>query len=272
MASNFVTRLAAVALVVSVAAPLAAQQTGDELRAKYLINVPQIQMASQPFFRGAPGTSSGSPMGFGPNWRDAFVGGGYQQVRGGGKSDGSISGGFGLGNSTDAIGLEVVVTSLSTFRSGFGDRTAFSFKAHRMLSGSAAIGVGVENAFIAGGGKTDGASSVYIAASKVIPLAGAGGMFKALTVSGGVGNGRFRFQKDVAKDNKTVNAFGSAGLLIVDQISAIADWTGQDLTLGASIVPFKKFPMIITPALADVTGTASNKVRFILGAGVGMKF
>jgi hypothetical protein len=141
-----------------------------------------------------------------------------------------------------------------------------------MVSSNAAIGVGVENAFIAGGGKTDGASSIYIAASKVIPLTGSNGYFKALTLNGGIGNGRFRFQKDVTKDNKTVNAFGSAGLLISDQVSAIADWTGQDLTLGASIVPFKQFPMIITPALADVTGTASNKIRFILGAGVGMHF
>ena len=284
MACTLVPRMVAVALVVAAAAPLAAQQTAEQLRAKFTISVPQqqIEMSSQPFFRGAPGTSSGSPMGFGPNWRDAFVGGGYQQVRGirrpdgsvtgGGNSDGSVSGGFGLGNSHDAIGLEVIVTSLSTFRSGFGNVTAFSFKAHHMVSGSAAIAVGVENAFVVGGYKTDGTSSVYVVASKVIGLSSSNGYFKALTVSGGIGNGRFRFQKDVTKDQKTVNAFGSAGLLIVDQLSAIADWTGQDLTLGASIVPFKKFPFILTPALADVTGTASDKMRFIMGAGIGIRF
>lgn len=274
MASNLVKRIAVLAVAIAAAAPLAAQQTAEELHAKFMIPVPQqqIEMASQPFFRGAPGTSSGSPMAFGPSWRDAFVGGGIQQTRGHGNTDGSVSGGFGLGNAHDAIGLEVIVTSLSTFRSAFGDKTAFSFKAHRMVSGSAAIAVGVENAFVAGGYKTDGTSSVYVVASKVIGLSSSNGYFKALTVSGGIGNGRFRFQKDVLNDKKTVNAFGSAGLLIVDQLSAIADWTGQDLTLGASIVPFKKFPFILTPALADVTGTASDKVRFIMGAGIGIRF
>lgn len=284
MACALVPRIAALALAVSAAAPLAAQQTADQLRAKFMIKVPQqqLEMASQPFFRGAPGTSSGSPMGFGPSWRDAFVGGGYQQVRGirrpdgsvtrGGKPDGSVSGGLGLGNSRDAIGLEVIVSSLSTFRSGFGNVTAFSFKAHHMVSGSAAIAVGVENAFVVGGYKTDGTSSVYVVASKVIGLSSGNSYLKALTVSGGIGNGRFRFQKDVRIDRKTVNAFGSAGLLIVDQLSAIADWTGQDLTLGASIVPFKKFPVILTPAFADVTGAANDEVRFIMGAGIGIRF
>ena len=150
--------------------------------------------------------------------------------------------------------------------------TAFSFKAHRALPGNAAIAVGVENAFIAGGGTTDGAVTTYVAASKVAVLPGSGNLFRAITFSAGLGNGRFRFEDDFNANKQTVNAFGSAALLVHPQFSAIADWSGQDLALAASIVPIKAFPIILTPALVDITGTAGNGARFTLGAGIGMRF
>jgi len=282
MASNFVKHLATVALVAFAAAPLAAQElpsdpsklSDAELRKALMIDPLVTGTVSQPFFRGAPGTSSGSPSGFGAGWRDGFVGGGYQQVRGGGQADGSIAGGFGLGNAKDAVGLEVVVASLSTFRSGLFDRTAFSFKAHHMVSSSASIAIGVENAFIAGGGETDGASSVFAVASKQMNLGEGAGFLagKSLTMSGGVGNGRFRFEKDALADKKTINFFGSVGVQVHEKASVFADWGGQDLTLGLSFVPIKEFPIILTPAIADVTGRNGNDPRFTMGFGIGMRF
>lgn len=277
---------ACVAACVGVASVAGAQDV-DALRAKFHVNVPDISGVIAPggFFRGAPGTNSGSPLAFGPGWGDAFVGGGYQNAQRGiknpvthaftpnGVEDGSISGGFGLGDPKDAVGLEVVVTSLSPFRSGLGSRTAFSFKAHRMIDNTSAVAIGVENAFVAGSGKTDGTASVYAVASKVfLPPEEWAGLFKALTLSGGVGNGRFRFLNDVIADKSTVNVFGAASLMFIDQLSAIADWTGQDLNVGVSIVPFKAFPVVFTPAIADVTQTATSKARFILGVGIGMHF
>ena len=278
----------AAALMVQAREVVAQQQpTLEELRKKWMVAVPDAQVVSQAqqsFWRGAPGTSSGSPLAFGPNFRDAYIGGGYQantravknqrtgRYGAAGGSDGSISAGFGLGNAQEAVGLEVTLTSLSTFRSGIGDRTAFSFKAHRALPGNAAIAVGVENAFIAGGGETDGAVTTYVAASKVAVLQGSGNFFRAVTFSAGLGNGRFRYEEDFLADKQTVNTFGSVGVLVHPQFSAIADWSGQDLALAASIVPLKAFPIILTPALVDVVGTAGNGARFTLGAGIGMRF
>lgn len=289
MIPEFVKRVACLALVLAVAAPVFAQQkrftleevlkmspeqratlTEAQLRDAMSVGLEKKSSLSQPFFRGAPGTSSGSPSAFGAVWRDAFIGGGVQQARGGGDTDGSIAGGFGLGNAKDAVGLEVVVVSLSTFRSGLFDRTAFSFKAHHMVSSSAAIAVGVENAVIAGGGKTDGFQSVFAAASKVLwPKSGP---ISQWTLSGGVGNGRFRFEKDALKDQKTINFFGSVGAQFHPQASVIADWSGQDLAVGLSVVPIKQFPVIITPAIADLTGQNGNDPRFTLGFGLGIRF
>jgi len=109
MAFRFVGRFATLALVAAFAGPLSAQEltlkdlakmTPGQLKAvppeqlKKLLTFAPIQAgglpSSQPFFRGAPGTSSGSPSGFGAAWRDGFVGGGYQKGRGGNDYDGSM--------------------------------------------------------------------------------------------------------------------------------------------------------------------------------------
>ncbi|HEY3287977.1 MAG TPA: hypothetical protein VGJ96_12745 [Gemmatimonadaceae bacterium] len=297
MAFNFVKRLAGLALVAVCVSPLTAQQvtlqdlakmTPEQLKTvppetlKQLLTFGAIQTAglpaSQPFFRGAPGTSSGSPSGFGAAWRDGFVGGGFQQVR---KpwgqrstaptpdSDGSMAFGFGLGNAKEAVGLEVVVASLGTFRSGLYERTAFSFKAHHQVSSSASIALGVENAFVTGG-SDGGDPSVFVAATRVLSFPES--PLKQVTVSGGIGNGRFRFEKDFMEDKKTVNFFGSVGAQFHAQASAFADWGGQDLAVGLSLVPIKAFPVIITPAITDLTGANGNDPRFTLGFGIGMRF
>ena len=62
------------------------------------------------------------------------------------------------------------------------------------------------------------------------------------------------------------------GLQVIPLASVIADWTGQDLFLGASIVPFRRIPLFIVPGVADVTGKAGNGARFVLGVGYGIHF
>jgi hypothetical protein len=283
--SRLLSAVLGAAAILGMAATAGAQDV-DALRKKYMLTVPEAGAAqtTSNFFIGAPGASTATPLAFGPNWGDAFVGGGYQASTRGvhlangtntanGQDDGSVSAGFGIGNSSDFLSLETVITSLSTFRSGFFNRTAFSFQLSRMLDNTSALAVGVENAFIAGGGHTDGTDSWYAVASKVFVMDGtSGGLFKAVTASAGLGNGRFRFIGDVANNKKTVNAFASASLLVHEQVSVIADYTGQDVNLGLSIVPFKAFPIIFTPAIADITQTASQSARFVMGVGIGMHF
>jgi len=229
--------------------------------------------------RATPGVSASSPLAFGPNWRDVFAGIGYQaSTRFGGGSDGAVSAGFGLGNSQDAIGAEVVVTSLSTVRSGLFDRMVVGFKAHRALPMGAAIAVGVEGVKMAGK-DFETKEAVYGVISKVVALNADGddtAPFSSVTLNAGLGNGRFCAEETVGGLARTsdcgVNFFGSAGLRATQWLGLIGDWTGQDLNLGVSLAPFSNFPLVITPALADVTGHAGNKVRFTLGAGFGLRF
>ena len=61
----------------------------------------------------------------------------------------------------------------------------------------------------------------------------------------------------------------AAGL--ASPLGVVADWNGQDLNLSASVVPLRCVPVVISPGLADVTGSAGSPRRFIIGAAVGFR-
>ena len=280
--------LFSIALALATAAASAAAQDAAAQRQKFKLEVP-VQSAQEPgdvlaMLRGAPGTNTGTPLAFIPGMGDAFIGGGYQihtrnirQPDGtwgqDGTNDGSISLGFGLGDASDVVGMEVVMTTVSPFRVGLGRRSTISVQVAHLIDPTFGVAVGVENAVMSGRDDDHETQSFYVVASKVfrspfeqVPW------FKAITVSGGAGNGRFRLVSDFNAKKRTVNAFGSLALLLHDQVSVISDYTGEDVNVGVSVVPYKKIPLVITPALVDLTGTASRTARFVVGAGFGLHF
>ncbi|MDZ8052647.1 MAG: S-layer homology domain-containing protein [Aulosira sp. ZfuVER01] len=219
-----------------------------------------------------PGSSVTSPTAFGAEFGDVFAGASYQSRTRyfAHRDDGGLVFGFGLGE-RQKVALEVAVSSFSTFRQGFFNNGGVSFKLHHSFSNGMAIAAGVENAIMFG--SPDAGSSVYGVVSKIFPLKNDPTQpFSSVTVSLGVGGGRFRSEQDVINRIDSVNVFGSVGVRVLEPISLIADWTGQDLTVGASIAPFRNFPMVITPAVADITGNAGDGARFILGVGFGYSF
>ncbi len=251
----------------------------DEEKLREQLRIAPLPVTLTPSTLGAaasPGSSSGSPTAFGASFGQVFAGASYQErTRFTETSDGSLSAGFGLGDARKYAGLEVAVSVLDLSSRNNDDkafdRGSFSFKLHRALPNNWAVAVGYENAIV--WGFTDAGSSVYGVVSKIIPFKNSPAEpFSSLTVSAGIGNGRFRSEDDFNRDEGTVNFFGSAGLRVIEQASVIADWTGQDLTVGASIVPFRNLPIVITPAVADITGSAGDGARFILGVGFSRSF
>jgi hypothetical protein len=176
-----------------------------------------------------------------------------------------------LGDAQKAVGVEVTAGVYSLFGDDSFQRGGISFKAHRQLPENFAVAVGVENAII--WGDTDAGSSVYGVVSKIFPLReNPREPFSQLTASVGLGGGRFRSEDDIINGEDSIGVFGSVGLRVAEPVSLIADWTGQDLTIGASIVPFRNVPLVITPAIADITDNAGDGARFILGVGYNFTF
>jgi hypothetical protein len=249
----------------------------DDARARLLIPDSGLVTEVGHFPRGAPGTSTGSPIGFGADWGDIYLGFGFQApARFAGPPDGSATIGLGFGDAEDLVGLDVGFTSLSTVRTALGHRMAVSGKLHKDLPRHWGLAVGVTTVYL--NDRPPGtAPSLYGVISKLWDLPGTGN--EALTLSVGAGTGDFRLEPDILSDRQTVGVFGSLSLRMSDQFAVIVDWPGQDLDFGFSIVPFRKFPIVLTPAVVDITGTAGThhftsgiRPRFSLGAGMAVKF
>jgi hypothetical protein len=240
----------------------------DSLRARYMLPRPAVQSTSPTLTRGIPGITVQSPTGFTAEAGDVFVGVGFQQrPRYVHQPDAALVAGFGIG-SAETVALETAVTSYSTVRSGFAKHVAVSFAASRLVTDNTGIALGWESAIHSAG--TDGESSVYGAVSKVFSLRNdLKTPFSEMAVTAGLGSGRFRNGADVRDDNG-LGGFGSMSVVVIPNVSAIADWSGQNLNLAVSFAPFARFPLVITPAITDITHNAGDGRRFIVGAGVDM--
>jgi S-layer homology domain len=224
-----------------------------------------------------------SPTAFGANGGTAFAGLGYQAATrpqvyatppgtSQGADDGAVSVGFGLGNAKEFVALETVATSYSTFRRGFGNQGALSFKLHKALGDNFAIAGGYENAIRWGSG-SDGGETGYGVASLVLNPDPNIGFLSNTTVSVGAGAGRFRNVGDIRTGKDSYNVFGSVGTRLSPTFSLIADWNGQDLSIGLPIsIPLGGVSLQVVPSLVDLVNKETGGSRFVVNAGLGLQF
>lgn len=243
----------------------------EQLRAQYRLDPVPDAIILEVVATGLPSTSVGSPSAFGADWGEVFAAAGYQErVRYSPKHDGTASVGVGLGNAHRWVALEVTLTSYDT-ATEFMDTRGLSAKLHRRLPGGFAVAVGMENLLHTS--SIDGGQNTYVVGSKILKLRDLGTRwFTSAVLSLGAGNGRFQDEEAFYADEDGWGVFGAAAVQAHEQASLIADWTGQDLMLGLSIVPLKRIPIIVTPAVADVTGRAGDGARFVIGFGVAYSF
>lgn len=217
----------------------------------------------------SPGITIQTPSAFGKSWGSASIGLGLQsRTRFTDTADGVIGFGIGLGDAQKSVGLDINVgiVDLNNLQDG-----TVSFKFHRRLPEDFAVAFGVKN-FVTFG-ETDGGTSAYGVVTKMFRLQDSDRKsFSRLYVSAGIGGGQYRSESDIQNNIDSLGVFGSVALRVAQPVNAIAEWTGQDLTLGLSITPFKNTSLVITPAVTDITGNAGDGSRFIFGIGYGVSF
>ena len=131
------------------------------------------------------------------------------------------------------------------------------------------LAVGWENAVLWGG--SDDRGSLYAAGTRLFELReDPSAPFSTAVVTVGLGNGRFRFERDEANDRRRINAFAALGVRVTGPLSLVTDWTGQDLNLALSATPIRRVPFVVTAGVADLTGQAGDGARFILSVGYGL--
>ncbi len=230
----------------------------------------------------SPGFSVFNPVGFGADNNLLFLSLSYQnRTRFTRTADGEAGIGVGLGDATKAVGLELSY-GIDSFGSSAGFGTgAFNAKLHRRLNEDASVAVGW-NQFarlqFSGGANAPSdypRNSYYAVGTNVFHTRDdINAPFSRVALTGGIGSGvflRFDPKLSAGQSNRGLNVFGSIGVRIARPISAIVEWTGQDLGAGLSIAPFKDIPLVITPAIRDIAG-AGDGARFILGSSIAINF
>jgi hypothetical protein len=228
-----------------------------------------------------------NPVGYGADNNLVFFSLDYQsRTRFGDVSDGGAGLGVGFGDATNGIGVEVSY-SLNSFGSSaaFGSG-AFNAKIHKRFSEDTSVAVGW-NQFAkvnlgAGNNGSSAASdypnnSYYISGTKILrTVDDINSPFSRVALTAGVGGGVFAPFDSTTINPSGVGVFGSVGVRIARPISAVVEWTGQDLAAGVSIAPFENFPLVITPAIRDIgfTAPAGQKggTRFVISAGLAFNF
>ena len=243
----------------------------DTLRAALRIPMPSRDGLPTAVTRGQPASTINTPTAFGQRLGDVFAGLAYQdRIRYDDWRDGVASVGIGIGDPVTVLGVDVAANILDTYTDVAQDRSV-SIKLHRRLPFRSAVAVGHENLWHTPG--TDGGSSRYVVVSKVVlvrdqPTSALG----SLVLNLGLGNDRFLPEDRFAQGDGGVNAFGSVAVRVLPPMNVIGNWTGQDLALGVSIAPIRRWPLVVTPALVDVTGSAGDGARFSMSAGLNYRF
>jgi hypothetical protein len=221
-------------------------------------------------YRASPSITIINPSAYGASWGSAGIGIGYQErARFTDESDGVIGLGFGLGDAQKNLGVQVGI-SLVDVSSPFSDG-AINLKLHRRLPQDFAVAIGVQG--LTTWGNTDGGSSVFGVGTKRFKLRqDRTKPFSELYTTIGLGGGQFRSESDVNEGNENVGVFGSLAVKVIQPVGFVAEWSGQDLTLGVPIVPFRKLPLVIVPSITDVTGSAGDGTRFVVGLGYSFSF
>lgn len=220
----------------------------------------------------SPSVSVQTPIGFGGYWRTASAGIVFvHRTRFTRSADASFAGSIGLGDPETAVGLDASI-AITGFSNDLGEQDnagggSLSFQVSRTLPNNFGIGAGAQNIVTWRSGASDNGESVYVVASKILPLKpNLKEPFSLAFLSLGLGNGIYRAEDDFNPNDDwggtPFNVFGSAAINLSENVNGIVEWTGQDLTLGLSMVPFKKVPLVFTPSFIDVTGSAGDGVRF----------
>lgn len=229
----------------------------------------RIPFPKEPY-RATPSITIINPSAYGASWGSAGIGLGFQErVRFGDAADGVIGLGFGLGDPRKNIGAQIGISLVdvsSPFRDG-----AINLKLHRRLPQDFSVAFGVQG--LATWGNTDGGSSVYGVFTKRFKLRkDRTKPFSEIYTTLGLGGGQFRSESDINNGNETIGVFSSLAVKIAQPIGLVTEWTGQDLTIGTPLVLFRKLPLVIVPAVTDITGTAGDGARFVLGVGYSFTF
>ncbi len=181
---------------------------------------------------------------------------------------------LGLGNPEKYIGLDVRLNiygiSNSAGQKGNLGEGTLDWHISRMVTRRFWAGVGGYDLLGLNPSEPNSLHSVYVCATTFFPLKKDNlRPFSTIWLNGGLGNGRFRADKNFTlKKTGPAGVFASAALQVLPTANLIVEWSGYGLYSGLSIVPFKKWPLQIVLGADDLL---HHQWRFVVSGSVGFR-
>lgn len=240
-----------------------------------LETIEQIYRVKRPW--PSPSLNPGVPSAFVAQWGNVFFGA-AAGTRGTGIQrrddvDGSWIAGFGLGDATKAVALELSggCGSIQTFcgNGGLGARLG------RMLVSKPdqrlGLALGWRNAVQWGyEGRQDNVYSASL--TYAVPLRSPGtGFGQTLQINAGVGNSTFAPYSASNSESK-VGGFGSVGVELSPALGVSAGWSGRGVNAQLSLSPFKDTPLSLNLLGADLFAQTPAGTVGVLSVSWGTNF
>ena len=202
----------------------------------------------------SPNLNPGVPSAFIANWGDAYITGvaataGEQRP----DADGSWVGGFGLGDATKAVALEVN-GGCGSFKQ-FCSNGGLGFRVGRVLiqrpTGLLALAGSWQNA-VQWGNEGDQDNIYSAGLSYAFPLRPIqSGFGQTLQINAGVGNSSFAPYSAINSEDQ-IGGFASIGVELSPAVGLSAGWSGRGANAQMSYTPFGNTPLTFTLLGADL--------------------
>ncbi|WOD41099.1 hypothetical protein [Nodosilinea sp. E11] len=248
----------------------AAPAAGSAAQIQNDLRIAPLTTAANPPLTFPPSPNAGIPSAFGANWGDLFISAslaGADRVRP--VADGSMSMGFGLGDSRQVVGVELAYNLQSVRR--FGENGGFDVKVHRVVhSGDdteVAAAVGLNN-FASYGSEAGGSPSSLYGVVTAAHLLQPDHPTNRLPITGtlGLGGGSF------SGEGSDVGVIAGVGLQVHPQFSVNTAWSGVGVNVGASIVPVSTIPITLNLLYGDIGNNTRAGSVAVLSIGYGFNF
>jgi hypothetical protein len=221
-----------------------------------------------------PGFTILAPSGLVPGFGGVFAGVGG--ITNSDDTDGAVAVGAGFGDPTKLVGgaASLGIGSIDPRDGGAMNRGSLNISlGHTFTEYGIGAAVGATNIDLWHAGSDERTDpSLYAAVTKLLP-----NDLAPVILTVGLGNRSFvDIGRGIAWDDKKdeIDVFAAAAVYVLPQVSLIADYTAGVTTMGTSIVPFPKYPIVLGLAANDVfTETPGDKVSFLgtLAAGYAFK-
>ncbi len=211
-----------------------------------------------------PGITLVTPSGYSAQWGDVFWGFSVNdRTRFGRIADAYAAIGFGLGDPIKWLGFEVILGFLNV-RKIFNSGKGLSAKVSHTFPDGTSIAIGKIDFLQWPKNSADTGSSEYIALSRAFQLEyDPRKPFSLLVVNIGIGDGQFKSDEKFKSLEPGVGLFSSISLRVIEPVSLIANWN-HNLHLGASIAPFRRFPLLLTLGVLDTLKTQGDGLRYVV--------